>query len=285
LSLNPIYSNLLDDAELENDAMKENSQCFADNLKSGKLLTGIWVQIPHPEIVEIIGYSGYDFVIIDLEHGHFGFEMVESMVRAGEASGAAALVRVPENNEALIMKVLDTGAAGIIVPTISTREATLKLVSASKYFPEGKRGSCPCVRSGKHFVADWTEYATRANRNTVVLPLIESVEGVANYKDIIGVRGVDGFLLGPFDLSVALGEGGNVNHPKVREKFDEIISYAASQKVPFITTIFESDPDKVAATVQEAYARGCRVFAVAIDKQILAYNAAYLNRKVRETLS
>lgn len=261
------------------------NECFSDDLKNGKPLMGMWVQIPHPEIVEIIGYSGYDFVIIDLEHGHFGFEMVESMVRAAESSGVAALVRVPDINEALIMKVLDTGAAGIVVPTISTKEAALKLVSAAKYFPEGNRGSCPCVRSGKHFVTDWTKYATGANSNTLVLPLIESVEGITNYKDIIGVHGIDGFLLGPFDLSVALGVGGNVNHPRVLEKLDEIILYAASQGVPFVTTIFESEPDKVAVRVQEAYAKGCRVFALAIDKQILAYNAGYLKSRVKEALS
>lgn len=245
---------------------------------------GMWIQIPHPEIVEIMGYSGYDFVIIDLEHGHFGFEMVENMVRAAESSGTSALVRIPDIDESLIMKVLDTKAAGIIVPAISGREAALRIVSASKYYPEGNRGACPCIRAGRHFVTDWKEYAAKANRDTLVLPLIESKEGVANYRDIIGVRGVDGFLLGPFDLSVALGVGGDVNHPLVREKFSEIISYAASRKIPFITTIFESDPDKAAQIVQKAFAEGSRIFALAIDKQVLAYNSLHLKNKVKSAL-
>lgn len=257
---------------------------FADKLKDGKTLLGLWVQIPHPEIVEITGYSGYDFVIIDMEHGHFGFEMVESMVRGAEVSGMAPLVRIPENNEALIMKVLDTGAVGVVVPSISTKEATTRIVSAAKYYPLGNRGACPCVRAAKHSAINWQDHSKRANKTTVVLPLIESIEGVNNYRDIITVEGIGGFLLGPFDLSVALGVNGDVKHPIVQEKLDEVTTYAAQNGVPFITTIFNTDPEKAAKQVQDSYKKGCRAFALGIDKQFFAYSTSILNKEVRDTL-
>ena len=111
--------------------------------QQGRIAFGTWVQIGSPEVVEAAGYQGYDFVIIDMEHGQFGFDTVPSMVRAAESADVTPVVRVPGVEETIILKVLDTGAMGVLVPGISTREQAEKAVRAAKYGPIGIRGACP----------------------------------------------------------------------------------------------------------------------------------------------
>jgi len=173
-----------------------------------KNLLGTWIQTASPDVVEIAGHAGLNFVVIDTEHTSFGIETSDCLLRAAECVGLAALIRVSHKDPTLVMKALDAGAQGIVYPGVSKRKDAEQAVKASKYHPLGERGACPFVRSGGHNILDWEKYAAEANKNTAVILLLEGKEGVDNLDEIISVPGVDVNMLGPFDLSVSLGVGG-----------------------------------------------------------------------------
>jgi 4-hydroxy-2-oxoheptanedioate aldolase len=114
------------------------------------------------------------------------------------------------------MKALDTGAAGFVYPGVTTAEDAQEAVSSSLYPPEGTRGACPFVRASGHSSKDWKSFAQRSNRDLVRIILVEGTEGIENLSEIVSVEGVDVIMMGPFDLSVALGVGGEVEHPAVK---------------------------------------------------------------------
>jgi 4-hydroxy-2-oxoheptanedioate aldolase len=134
----------------------------------GQIAFGAWIRISSPDVVEAAGYQGYDFVVIDLEHGGFGLDTVPSMVRAAEAADVAPVVRVPGIEESTILKVLDAGAMGVLVPGISTKEQAERAVRASKYAPLGNRGACPWIRATGYKIQDWTAHVKWSNEETMV---------------------------------------------------------------------------------------------------------------------
>jgi 4-hydroxy-2-oxoheptanedioate aldolase len=244
---------------------------FKQAIKEGKVVLGTWAQMNSPECVEIIGKAGFDFVIIDTEHGYFGLETAENMVRAADAFSVVPIIRVSEKNPTLIMKSLDMGAQGVIVPGISSKEDAILSIRASKYGPFGNRGACPCIRAAGHMAWDWTTYAKCADENTVIFLLIEGPEGVKNFEDIITVEGVDVILMGPFDLSVALGVGGQVDHPIVIEKFKKMIKLAASKNIALAALVFDMEEDKMHSTAEYWFNLGVKIMTVGTDKMLLSH--------------
>jgi 4-hydroxy-2-oxoheptanedioate aldolase len=244
---------------------------FKKSIKEGKILLGTGVQINSPEIVEILGNTGFDFVMIDTEHASFGLEAAENLVRAADASGIVPIIRVSHKNPTLIMKALDMGAQGIIVPGISTKEDAVAAVRASKYAPLGNRGACPFVRAAGHMARDWKTFSQSANETTVVFLLIEGPEGIKNFEDIISVEGIDVISMGPFDLSVALGVGGQVDHPLVIEKFKEMIRLALRKNIALSTVVFDLEEEKIRSTAQYWYNLGVKVMMVGGDKMFLSH--------------
>src|SRR5215211_7593517 len=121
-------------------------------LQSKSIAFGTWAQMNAPEFCEIAGRSGLDFVIVDMEHGAFGIDSAVNMIRAVEAGGAAPMVRVPDAARSGILKVLDAGAAGVLVPNVDNRGVAEQIVSAAKFAPRGTRGACPCTRATAHGV-------------------------------------------------------------------------------------------------------------------------------------
>jgi len=159
-----------------------------------------------PTIIEILGFSGLDFVIICTEHAFaspYG-DHLEHLIRAANASGITPIVRVIANDAGMILKALDSGAKGIMVPHINTVEDAKKVVSAVKYAPEGARGSCPAVRAAHYGGIPWAEHRKKANAETAVILLVEDKEGADNIEELAAVAGVDAIFLGSFDLSVQL---------------------------------------------------------------------------------
>lgn len=141
------------------------------------------------------------------------------------------LARVPGLDAALIKKSLDMGAAGIIIPNIDTAEQASEAVALCRFTPDGIRGACPGVRAN-HYGAGGSEYYEKANRETVVIPLIESPAGVENFDAILAVPGISAVFLGPIDLSVAMGLKGDVNDPKVQEVLLGCVDQAKAKGIP-----------------------------------------------------
>ena len=158
-----------------------------------------------PALVEILGIAGFDWVSIDMEHSATGFETVEHLARAARAGGFSALVRVSKNDPIEIMRALDRGVDGVIVPHVKTRVGLEEIVAAARYAPDGTRGACTSVRAAGYGITNWATYLEKTKSDTVVVAIIEDPEGVHNFDELLEVEGADVFWLGTRDLTQAMG--------------------------------------------------------------------------------
>jgi len=183
-------------------------------LGDGRILAG-WTSLAHPSIAEIFSRMGIDFLGIDLEHSTIDQEQSQRIIAACHAGGCLCLPRIPTHDQQTIKRLLDSGADGIIAPTVETAEQAAQLVTWMKYPPMGRRGYGIARAQGYGF--DFEAYTTRWNDVSTLIVQIESVQGVDNIDAILSVEGVDGAMVGPYDLSGSLGVSGQIDHPKVRE--------------------------------------------------------------------
>ena len=189
------------------------------------------MEVGSPEIVEILGLSGFDFAIIDCEHTAFSGEMVGNMIRAGATSDIAPIVRVRENAAAPILEALDLGAVGLHIPQIASREDARHAVRSAKFPPAGERGFNPYVRAAAYGTQSATEFQQQANDDTLLVLHIEAQESIGQLDDILAVPGIDVAFLGPYDMSQTLGVPGQVTHPLVQETMQAIATAAAPRGV------------------------------------------------------
>lgn len=196
-----------------------------------KPFLGTFVQSGSPEFLEAAGYAGFRYIAVDLEHTYYGVERTAEMIRAGEAADLCMLARVPALDAVWIKKCLDFGVAGIIVPNIDTAEQARQAVRLCRFAPEGTRGACPGVRANC-YGRGGPEYYTESNRQVAVIPLVESPEGVRNFSEIVAVPGISAVFLGPVDLSVAMGRGGDLADEQVRGALLDMIRQANHAGVP-----------------------------------------------------
>jgi len=204
------------------------SKTFGSLMKEKERFFGSFIQMPSPEVVEIYGHAGFDFVIIDNEHSVTEAGITLELIRAAEAVGVTTVVRIPECADTYVKKTLDLGASAIICPGVSSAQQAKDLVYYGKYAPQGMRGSCPCVRSNQFGKGD-ISYYSRANAETTLLVQVEGKDGFDVFDDIIAVEGVGGLLLGPVDLSMSLGVPGQLDHPLVIETLTEMVKKARVQ--------------------------------------------------------
>ena len=211
-------------------------------LKKNDYVVGPFSKSTDPSIVECIGMAGFDFIIIDLEHGLNTNESALNLVRAALLHGITPIIRVSQNNESLISKALETGAMGVQVPQVSSKQDALKVVNAAKFSPLGNRGVCRYVRAAGYSSKEKNSYFEEANSTTVIIIQIEGERGIDNIDEILDVEGVDVIFLGPYDLSQSLGVPGQVNHPKVICAMEKVLEKAAS-KNKAVGTFVENPKD------------------------------------------
>jgi 4-hydroxy-2-oxoheptanedioate aldolase len=189
-----------------------------EKLQQGRAVFGVSVMIPSVQIVEMIGKLGFDWVLIDCEHGSISLETVELMAMAAQASGLTPIVRPPKNDAEIILQYMDRGVMGIQAPHICTANEARAVVSAVKYHPHGTRSLAVGTRAANYgFNLTLGEYTKQANKEILVCVQIEDTDGLANIAEIADVEGIDVLFVGPSDLSQSLGYPGNPNHPVVRE--------------------------------------------------------------------
>jgi len=193
-------------------------------LKKGKNVFGPFMKFSDPAAVEIMGFAGFDFVIIDAEHGPISMQSAQNMIRAAEAVNITPIIRVGKNDEALILRALDIGAQGIEIPQINNKSQAIKAVKSVKYTPQGERGVCRYVRAANYSAMDKFKYFKSANKETMIIVHIEGVEGINNLEEILSISGIDVIFIGPYDLSQSLGLPGQVNHSLVVEKIKEVVT-------------------------------------------------------------
>lgn len=198
-------------------------------LNAGRLVIGEWMGISDPAVVEIAALAGYDFVAIDLEHSMIDLKTVENMVRAAEATNITALVRVPSIDPKMILRIMDGGADGVVLPHVHSAEDVKIAVDAIKYYPMGHRGISAVARSARYFASDFMEYSRISNKETMIVAMIEESKAIENIEEILSVEGLDVAFIGPADLSSSLGVLADKNHPKIEEAVNKVI--AVGQKI------------------------------------------------------
>jgi 4-hydroxy-2-oxoheptanedioate aldolase len=192
---------------------------------------GIFLGFPSTQMVEMIGYNGFDAVILDNEHGLLSAEQVEHMVIAAELAGVTPLVRVVSGDAATILKAMDRGAHGVHVPQIETRRQAEEVVEAVKYPPFGRRGAAFSMRAARYGTVPVHEYLEHANEQSLIAIHLESEQAITNIDEILAVQGIDLIYIGPTDLSVSMGCGGRIDHPEVLKAIDHIQTAALRHNV------------------------------------------------------
>ncbi len=201
-------------------------------LGGGEPVFGLLASIPSPVVVEMVGCADYDFIIIDTEHVLINPETLENMIRAAEAVGLTALVRVSEPHPKEILRALDAGALGIVVPHVESREQAEQIVRACKYGPEGSR-SLNSGRAGTFGKHDLAAYIRRANEEIMVVPMIESRAGVEQASAILSVPGIDMVLEGAADLSQSYGMPWQTRAPAIKAGLRQIFEASKREGVPY----------------------------------------------------
>lgn len=191
---------------------------FRRCIQDGHPLLGTFVKLAAPNIVEQLGLLGFDFVILDMEHGPLTFAQVEDLVRAGDAVGLPTVVRVPENRHLFIQQALDVGASGVQVPQVESVDGLAAAVQAARYHPAGTRGLSFSHRAARFGSVPREEYLQGANQDVVLVVQVETVKGLAALPDLLAHEGVDVFFLGPADLSQSMGVPGDFGHPRLQER-------------------------------------------------------------------
>ena len=174
-------------------------------LDQGEVVFGGIINRYSPDLIEILGLIGYDFVMIDCEHGPSDLDQVEHMVRAAEVFNITPIARVPDHSETTVLRFLDRGVQGIIAPHVDTREEAESVALASKYYPDGHRGVGIARAHDYGISTTLNESKSWVNSQTMVLPTIEDVEGVKNLDQILTVPGIDVLLVAANDLGQSMG--------------------------------------------------------------------------------
>lgn len=219
---------------------------------------GIGLTSPSPELAQICAYSGFDLVLIDMEHGPISIESAYRMVSALAGTAAEAWIRVTHNDVAQIKLALDTGATTVVVPMICTKAEAESAVAASKYPPLGIRGWGP-FRPQYQWRTNMLDYAGRANAETQLVALIEHPRAIENIDEILAVEGLGGAIAAPFDLAVNMGFTDGPNHPEVQEALAHVSKKIAAKGFPL--TSFAVTPEQGRA----ALSRGVTVLFLGFD--------------------
>ena len=193
-------------------SMKVIDTRLPELLRGSRPLLGMFVGMPVPGLVEMCGHAGFDFVIIDNEHGPGGLESTENMLRAARAAGIIPVVRTLETD---ILRTLDIGASAIQVPQVDTAEEARRIVAAAKYPPIGNRGAAFSTRAAGYGFFGGDEHVKASDEGTAVIVMAETRTAIENIDAIVAVPGVDAVFFGPNDLSFSLGYPGQMQHPEV----------------------------------------------------------------------
>jgi 4-hydroxy-2-oxoheptanedioate aldolase len=230
-------------------------------LKAGETVHGCFVRYPEPTLIEMLGYYGWDFIMFDGEHSTITPRDCEQLARAAELQNVTPLVRVTTNQQPVILRFMDTGVMGAMVPMVNNVTDAEAAVRSIKYAPRGQRGlaGVRAAAFGQVPGFNFKRYIEEANNETMVIAQVETAAAVDALPDIVQIPDIDVIFIGPTDLSQSVGVPGELQHPAVQEMFDRIISIVtASDKALGILV-----PNAEAA--RQWQARGARFVLVVMD--------------------
>ncbi len=233
-----------------------------EKLTRGELVLGMMHFTGSPMLIEVMAQGGLDFAIIDMEHSPIDLGLAAHLVRAADAARITPLLRVPQVDAGLIKRVLNLGVQGIVIPH-ATRAHCEEVVQAVRFAPEGERGACPAVRAAGYAPPDWAEFAARSNRETLVIPLLENPDTLADLEKIVALPGIDVLFLGPFDFAVAAGvPGAGFDHPVIADALERVVRLAREHGKYVMTSVGDRISTDYARRLVE---RGVRMISFSAD--------------------
>lgn len=241
-----------------------------------KQLFGLIYTTGSLQVAEMISQSGFEWVMIDMEHSAMSIDTVQSALQAF-GTGILKIVRVPGNDEIWIKRVLDTGCDGIMVPMIKTGKEALKAVRASRYPPDGQRSVGLTRAHGYGQTSD--KYLSSANKQLIIMLQAEHSDAVKNIDSIISVKGFDSIFIGPYDLSASMDLMGKVTHPQVIETIDFIKKKCLDADIPY--GIFGANPDVLVREIKD----GCKYILCGVDVFLFSSTLKVLSERLHSMIS
>ncbi len=254
-----------------------------EKLQRGEKVLGTFMELEDANVVECLGLAGLDFFIIDTEHGPYDVSHAVQMVRAAAMHGITPFARVKDASRPSILKMLDIGVQGLIIPCIRSIDEVKALISYGKYFPEGERGVSLGREGGWGYapIVDGhpiTEYMAEQNRETMLVPQCETLGCLADFENIAALDGVGGIFLGPIDLSTELGRPCDFENPEFIAAVERIIAACKAAGKP----LFVYCPD--AETAKMRFRQGFDGAAVGTDAGAIVAHFRRLAADVKEAM-
>jgi 2-dehydro-3-deoxyglucarate aldolase/4-hydroxy-2-oxoheptanedioate aldolase len=246
-------------------------------LKAGEKTSGAWLQMCSPVAAEIMGGAGFDWILIDMEHGPGDFQTLMYQLQAMSAFDTIPLVRAPWNDHVAIKRILDVGAYGVMIPWVNEGEQCEAAVQACKYPPRGVRGTAGPVRAAS-FGRDWKEYLPSANDEIMVIVQMETITAVNNIEEILSVDGVDVLFVGPSDLSSSMDHVGDMKHPEVQDAILRVELAAKARGIPLgtVSTSFEQ--------AKELYERGYQFITLCADSSLMVQGSSLMVKRFNDEI-
>ena len=243
-------------------------------LKNNELTIGSWITIGHPSVIEVLSCAGFEWLTIDMEHTTIDYSMAQILISTIQSKGMSALVRVSKNEEVYIKRVMDAGADGIIVPMVNTAKDAKKAVEYVKYPPVGKRG-VGLFRAQKFGLCDgFQDYKNWLNEYAIIIAQVEHIDAVRNIDEIISVSGINGIIIGPYDLSGSMGCPGELNNPEVEEAISRVLLECKNKKFPAGFHVVPPSRKKLQEKINDGYS----FIAFSTDFLFMGENAKKLMR-------
>jgi 4-hydroxy-2-oxoheptanedioate aldolase len=237
---------------------------------AGEPALGCSIMIPSPPIVEMAGHAGFDWVLIDMEHGTIGLESAEMLILAAEAAGITPIVRPASNTAADISAAMDRGAAGVQVPHVNTVADAERAVAAVKFGPGSGRGLASGTRPDRYGLGEaMPDFVARSNAESLVCVQLEHASAIDNVDALLGVEGVDVYFIGPSDLSQSMGHPGNPGAQPVKEAIESTLAkIVAAGRIPGMPA--------ASANVAAVREKGVRYIYTHLPKLLKAGTAEFL---------
>jgi len=250
-----------------------------NKLKNNELTIGSWVTIGHPSVVDVMSGAGFEWLVIDMEHTSIDLTTAHNLIATIQANGLKALVRVSKNEEVIIKRILDMGADGIVVPMVKSKADALEAIDYAKYPPVGKRG-VGLFRAQKYGLG-FEDYKKWVNEELVIIAQIEHIEAVENIEEIITTDGIDGVIIGPYDLSGSMGYPGEYHRDEVKEAIAKVLKVCKENNMSSGFHVIESDSSKLKQRIDE----GCTFLAYSVDFFFLGDSARDGMKTIKEELN
>lgn len=246
-----------------------------NKLINNEMTLGSWLTLGSLAVTEIMAKANFDWLVVDLEHSTISIDLAGEMIRVIDLCNVTPLVRLTTNDANQIKRVMDAGAGGVVVPMINSAKEAIKAVKATRYGPNGTRGVGLARAQG--YGVNFNEYLEWQKNDPIVIVQIEHIEAIDNLKDILSVPGVDGFIIGPYDLSCSMHMPGQFENDKFIKMMKFILETGKNLNCPAGLHIVEPDIQKLEKSIAEgftfiAYSVDSRMLDVAVRMGVNKFN-------------